>query len=81
METRPIFRKHIILKYLQVHIDYFKCRRIANSIIKGQLISKANFKVFISTKKPKKIFMYFCSSFIKPIKVVETKDKSTKRLI
>ena len=35
METRPTFRKNIILKYLQVHIDidYFKCRRIANSII------------------------------------------------
>ena len=30
---------------------------------KGQLISKANFKVFIWAKTPKKIFLYFCPSF------------------
>ena len=35
---------------------------------KGQLISKANFKVFIWTKKPTKIFLYFCASFKKPLK-------------
>ena len=32
---------------------------------KGQLISKANFKVSICTKKPKKIFLYFCPSHYK----------------
>ena len=36
----------------------------ALNIYKGQLISKANFKVFIWTKKPTKIFLYFCPSHI-----------------
>ena len=35
---------------------------------KGHLISKANFKLFISTKKPTKISLYFCPSFKKPLK-------------
>ena len=48
---------------------------------KGQLISKANFKLFIWTKKLTKIFLYFCPRSKKPLKVVETKDKSTKKLI
>ena len=32
---------------------------------KGQLISKANFEVFIWTKKQTKIFLYFCPSLWK----------------
>ena len=35
---------------------------------KGQLISKANFRIFIWTKKPMMIFLYFCPSFKKPMK-------------
>ena len=34
---------------------------------KDQLISKANFKVFILTKQAKKIFLYFCPSLKKPL--------------
>ena len=33
---------------------------------KGQLISKANFKVFIWTKKRRKLFLYFYPSFKNP---------------
>ena len=32
-------------------------------------------------QKATKIFLYFCPSFKNPLKMVETKDKSTKRLI
>ena len=39
-----------------------------NDSFKGQLISKANFKVFIWTKKPTKTFLYFCPSFKKCLK-------------
>ena len=35
---------------------------------KGQLISKANFKVFIGTQKTSEILFYFCPSFKKPLK-------------
>ena len=34
----------------------------------GQLILKTNSKLFIWTKKPTKIFLYFCPSFKKPLK-------------
>ena len=43
------------------------------SVYKGQLISKANYKVFIWTKKPTNIFLYFCPSFKKPLKSVRNK--------
>ena len=48
---------------------------------KGHLISKANSKFSFEQKKQQK---YFCISALasnNPQKVVETKDKSTKRLI
>ena len=48
---------------------------------KGQLISKANFKVFIWTKKPTKINLYFCPSFKKPLRSGWNKRECTKRLI
>ena len=35
---------------------------LASLNAKGQLISKANSKLFIWTKKPMKIFLYFCPS-------------------
>ena len=35
---------------------------------KGQLISKADFTVFIWTKKPTKIFLFFCPSTLKWVK-------------
>ena len=44
---------------------------------KGQLISKENFKVFIWTKKPTKIFSYFCPNFIKPLKSGRKKTYKT----
>ena len=37
-------------------------------ILKNQLISKANFKVFIWTKKWTKIFLYFCPSLEKEVR-------------
>ena len=40
---------------------------------KGQVISKANFKVFIWTKKPMKLFLYFCLRLRKPLKSGQNK--------
>ena len=47
----------------------------------GQLISKANFKAFIWTKKTTKLFCISVLASKNLLKVVETKDKITKRLI
>ena len=53
-------RRYIIAKqyWKQTSID----QKNINEAIKGQLISKANSKLFIWTKKPIKIFLYFCPS-------------------
>ena len=48
---------------------------------KGQLISKANLKIFILTKNQRNYFCIFALALKNPSKVVATKDKSTKRLI
>ena len=38
------------------------------TVAKGQIISKANFEVFIGTKNRTKIFLYFCPRSLKWIK-------------
>ena len=54
--------------YLQWHKALkISCANNALVAFKVQLISKANFKVFIRSKKPTKIFLYFCPSFKKPL--------------
>ena len=55
------------LDFKQIHMIYcipfiFKICQTVAGITKGQLISKANSKLFISTKKPTKILLYFCPS-------------------
>jgi hypothetical protein len=45
------------VKILNIVID-----RSSGIYFKGQLISKANFEVFIWTKKQTKIFLYICPS-------------------
>ena len=43
------------------------------TMTKGQTISKVSSKLFIWTKKPMKIFLYFCPSFKKPFKSGQNK--------
>ena len=58
----------LILKFIYSE-KTLKCDEICTFfltlLLKGQLISKANSKLFTSTKKPTKIFLYFCPSLQK----------------
>ena len=58
----------------EIYIKYQHTIFRPTGLIKGQLISKANFQVFISTKKPTKKILYVFPKT--PQKVVETRDKS-----
>ena len=50
--------KDLLFKTVVGHCEH----KSVLTITKGQVISKANFKVFIWTKNPMKIFLYFCPS-------------------
>ena len=68
----PLFPKYIQYLYFLIYILFkllgASCRLpyvwyyLLCPHAKGQLISKANSKLFIWTKKPTKIFLYFCPS-------------------
>ena len=65
----PVLNFHRNLSFLCTGELKFTLTKISNVVSsKGQLISKANFKVFIWTVRPTKIFLYFCPSFKKPLK-------------
>ena len=49
-------------------LDFWTSRRPWYCYVKGQLISKGLFIVFICTKKCTKIFFYFCPSLLKKVK-------------
>ena len=53
----------IQLRHWLIFHDFFTPTPLRRqNFTKGQLISKANFEVFIWTKKRTKIFLYFCPS-------------------
>ena len=65
----PVLTFHRNLNFLCTGEPKFSLTKISNVVSsKGQLISKANFKVSIWNKRPMKIFLYFCASFKKPLK-------------
>ena len=66
----------LIQKYFKDEMDkvgIIKDEKKTAKSAKGHLISKVNFKFFLLTKKPTKMFLYFCPSFKKPLKSGQNK--------
>ena len=59
---------HTVIQSIQYNASKVVEFSVTYLLTKGQLISKANFNVFVWTKKSTKIFLYFCPSFKKPLK-------------
>ena len=70
------FHGHVTWGLTALFLRKFSLQLSFQCVVKGQLISKAKFKVFIWTKYRTKIFLYFCPISLKWVK----KKKKCKSL-